>query len=164
MFCLRREGGEGVRWTVPVESGNEWTAPIGASGIRRASERRARPGAAPAHQEEEERRKHHSHQQRPGAPKTVREEDEHLAVASISLAAPHLRVGLGPAIYGERGPELIALLEHAVRPTTDESSAADLRVNAFALRCLPLCHSGAPSRVNCNGNARMSHHPQLHSG
>lgn len=123
----------------------EWTAQIGASGTRRASERRARPGAAPAHEEEEERREDHRHQQRPGAPQTVREKDEHLAVASISLAAPHLRLGLGPAICGERGSELIALLERAVRPTTDESSAAHLRVNAFALRCLPLRHSGAPS-------------------
>jgi hypothetical protein len=78
------------------------------------SQHRPRAGAVAAQEEKAERRENHRYQQRPRAPQTVREEEEHLAVASVPLAAPHLRLGLSPAICGERWSELIALLERAV--------------------------------------------------
>ena len=52
-------------------------------------------------------------------------------------------------------------LEGSIRSTTDESSAAHLRVNPFALHAFCFAIPSPPGRTWCNGNAHLEHLSRL---
>src|SRR5215210_6022788 len=69
--------------------------------------------AAAPHQQDQQGRQRNADDDGAQAAEAIREKEEHSAIAFVALAGLHLRLGLLPAVCGERPPDVIGFLELA---------------------------------------------------